>query len=363
MGLELIVGETLDRVLGDVQPPKIDPEEVRRAARAPRRARVTVLAALILVVLAVGTSLLWQEDPPKEAAVDPGTLPTMDFGPGLRGYLDAGTGKIQLGGQTISGVRDLDAGAAVTPHGLVYFSDDQAVRLLAMSGEVRTLAGAPAKPEKFTPSVRFDIATPSIAWATQSAGETTVTVYQFGPGTALVGRFPVPCSGAGCDAVEVVGIDQGLVYAYRPGATMVLNPALGEEATWATVTAEQVLDVRSKVLLTAGGVAAPLAAPLDASFRIAPAAAPGARLTYDGQRQVIDDSATLPSTADGAGPAALPVPPGVGRLQVRLDSDGSVLVEGRDAADNSLLWDCDLTPACAEIARSSVESGPFELID
>ncbi len=358
MRLELIVGETLDRVLGDVQPPRIDPAEVRRAARAPRRARFIVLVALVLVVMAVGTSLLWSEDPPEQRAVDPG-LPAMDFGPGLRGYLQS-TGRIHLGGQTISGVRDLDASASVTPHGLVYFSTEQAVRLLTMSGDVQTLAAAPADPDAFTPSVRFDIYSPRVAWATRSGDEVTVSVYEFGEDPGLVGRYPVPCEGVGCDAVEVVGYDVGMVYVYRPGASMVLNPADGEQARWTTLTSRRMVDVRSKQLLTVGGdPAAPVPPPLDATWIFAPAASEESRLSFDGTRQLDggDGSTTLDPVRPGVWPLELQLPPGAGATDVAFDSDSTVLVSRRES-DGYVLWDCDLNGLCFEIDRMPPAEGP-----
>ena len=68
------------------------------------------------------------------------------------------TGQISLGGQvgTLDDAADLGTSAVTTPYGLVFFADDQAVRLLGADGEVSTLAPAPERPGPFTPSVRYD---------------------------------------------------------------------------------------------------------------------------------------------------------------------------------------------------------------
>ena len=141
----------------------------------------------------------------------------MDFTSGVRGVYDAQTGQVSLGGQTfeLGDVADLGTSAATTPHGLVFFGADQSARFLPSDGRVRTLAAAPARPESFTPTVRYDNVAQSVAWLTHSNGQVLVSVYSLQEPLRLIASYDVPCAGD-CASLRVAGHDQGLVFVIGP---------------------------------------------------------------------------------------------------------------------------------------------------
>ena len=117
-------------------------EAVRR--RGERRRALGVAAASLAVLamvsgaVALGTSLV--EDGGR--AVQPAGLPPLDFDEGARAFYDDGTGEMHLGGAVfdLSVVSGMDTSASSTPFGVLYFGDDQAVRLLTEDGTISTLA-------------------------------------------------------------------------------------------------------------------------------------------------------------------------------------------------------------------------------
>jgi len=280
MTIDLIVRETLERELADLSVPRTDLARIRRAGRARRRARLAGGLAAVLALVGASTALAMSAGEPDQATT--ADVPAMDFGSGLRGLYDAPTGLTHLGGQVfdLGAVRDLGASAASTPYGLVYFGDDQSARLLPSDGRVRTLAGAPARPGEFTPTIRFDPSRGSVAWLTRGNGRVTLSVYVVANRLQLFGSYDVPCSGAGCAALSVTGYDQGLVFVRGENGTRVVDPSAGQAASWTQVTDRQVSDVRNKVILTSGPAAEPLPAPLDdGTWRTVEAAGPEVRIT------------------------------------------------------------------------------------
>jgi hypothetical protein len=332
--------------------PRADLAKVRRAGRDRRRTRL--LRGLVGGLSAVGavSALIFGSGAEPEETADPVAVPAMDFSRGLRGFHDAESGLTHLGGQTfdLGTVQDLGTSASVTPYGLVFFGTNQAVRLLSEDGRVRTIAAAPARPDDFQPSAKYDPGRGLVAWLTKARGEVTLSVYEFGAGPRLIGSYPVPCSAASCSDLSIAGVDQGTVFVRGDGRTRLLDPAAGQQAGWAAVTDGWVADVRNRVILTTRKEPSPLPQWMtDAGWRLAPARGPESLLTLTGSHE-LTSSADLVPLAVGATGISLALPPGEGPLAATVDSDGTVLVV-RSEGDTDVVYDCRLTGACEELAR------------
>lgn len=355
MTIDLLVGETLDRKLADVRVPRADVDDVRRTGRRRRRNRNVGAAAVTFLAaagLTFGVLAATAPEPASDTSLD--AVPAMDFTGGSRALFDPSTGETRLGGQTFdlgADVRDLGTSAVSSDFGLLFFGDDQSVRLLPPDGRVRTLAAAPARADAaFVPSVRYDYSRGSVAWLTRAAGDVTLTVYNLLGSPRQVGSFGVPC-GSTCDGLEVVGHDQGQVFVHGSDGTRVINPADGTAAKWVSVTKGEVVDVRNKVILSIEeGAAAPtFAPPLDATWRMVTTEDPADRLTPDGSWRA-EESTMLQSTQTAGFTLKLAVPEGPGAVRLNLDSDGSMLVS-RSAAGQTVVWDCDYAGSCVEFAQ------------
>lgn len=352
MTIELIIVETLERKLADVPVPQVDVASVRRAGRGRRLARIGGSAAAVVAALGAVTALVLGGGTEPDRATDPVAAPAMDFSPGLRGFYDQQSGLTHLGGQRVDlgAVRDRTTGAAATPYGLVFFGDDQSVRLLPADGRVRTLAASPALPGAITPTVKYDPGRGLAAWLTRSADRVTLSVYEFGEGPRLIGSYPVPCTGDTCAGLQVAGVDQGIVFVRGDDGTRLIDPAAGPDAGWTDVTDLEVADVRNRVVLAAGLDVAPLPPVLaDTGWTMVPGQGPDSLLTLDGAHELAAGT-TLASTSAGGAPLTLAVPPGDGDPTVALDSDGTVLV-AQPTAGIHIYWDCQLAGECVELAR------------
>jgi len=359
--IELIVVETLERKLADVQVPPVDVASVRRVARGRRIGRIGGSAAAVVAALAAVTALVIGGGGAPDTAIDPVAIPTMDFTPGLRGFYDTADRATHLAGQTFQLDSALDPGtsATATPFGLVFFDQDQTVRLLPADGRVRTLAASPVRADgAFAPTVRYDPSRGLIAWLTSSDGRVNLSVYELvGPRLRLIGSYPAPCSGADCDQAVVAGIDQGLVFAHDAGGTSVLDPLAGPAAEWTHVTDGQVTDVKNRVVLAYEDEVTPLPDLLVAQgWRQTPAQGPDSLLTFDGNYE-LSGSTTLASTTGGR-PLTLGIPVGSGPVTFSVDTDGSVLA-ARAEGDQDVFWDCMAAINCVELGRvDSTDSGP-----
>ena len=357
MTIDLIVRETLDGKLADVRVPRTDLEEVRRLGRRRRRTRYAAAAGVaFLAAFATTATLLTDPEPPP--ADIPVTVPAMDFLPGARAAYDPGTGKVFLAGQTIDlgDVLDLGTSAAATPIGLVFFGSDQSVSFLPADGRVRTLSPAPAKAEEFTPTVRYDNVSKSVAWLTKSNGDVTATVFSLPEPRRLIASYQVPCDGD-CDALRLAGHDQGLVFVSGAEGTRVIDPAAGPDATWTEVTDGRVVDVRSRVILSEepAGASTRLPAPLDdGTWRLEPARVEDAMLSADGAWEI--GRTTTWRRIGGGLPFVLTLPPGTGPFEFAPDSDGSVVVKRVEGADDAY-YDCDYFGQCVELVRFAGAAG------
>lgn len=349
MSLRLIVREAFDRKLADVDSPSLDLDAVRRAGRRPRRIRALIGSVVLLLLGILAFRFLTAESQEPPAAVDPGTVPVMNFAGGIRAFYEAG--QMHLGGRQFPAeqVRDLDAAATPTLYGLVFFAPDQAVRILTEAGEVQTLAQPPTAPVAFHQTVGFDYFVPLLAWTTRTVEGVTVTVYRYGEQQGTLGRYPVPCSGEACDAVEVAAVDAGLVYVRGADGSRVIDSSLGGDAAWSRVTDGQITDVRNRVILTHGASSSKVdpTSILSDAWTIAEAASPDSQLTFEGARQT-DGTSTLKPTLANVAPLTMGLPAGGGDTVVRLDSDGSLLI-GRADPDGDRYWDCDLLGTCFEV--------------
>jgi hypothetical protein len=365
MTIDLIVRETLERKLADLQLSPADLSDVRRRSRVLRRRRL--VTAVVGVVVTAGTTAalvtgVGRTSEPPASTVE---VPVMDFASGLRGAYDRGTGETQLGGQTfrLGDVQDLGTSAESTPYGLVFFAADQSVRLLPADGRVRTIAGPPARRDlEFVPTVRYDPSRGSLAWLTRGNGKVTLTVYSLVGGLRQLGSVDVPCSGSQCSSLEMVSHDQGLVFVGDRRGTRVIDPAGGAEATWAEIPSGHVVDVHNRVILMTGAVGADRLPPqlADGTWRTVEAVSDESILTFDGAWQM-EDSATLLSTAVPDGTLEFRVPPGEGEIALGLDSDGTIIVARTDE-EATTFWDCDGAGICAEYARLADTDGSSAFI-
>jgi len=363
--LELMIEETLDRKLADVRVPRVDVPDVRRTGRGRRRARLAANLAAALVIAGTVTAATVGRHSEQRQPTTPVAIPAMDFTPGLRGFFDPQTGRTHLAGQNfeLSDAQDLGTSATATPLGLVFFDPDQSVRLLRPEGRVYTLAASPARPEAFSPTAKHDPYRELIVWLTRGAGRVTLSVYGYaGQQLRLVGSYPVPCSGAVCDSLEVAAVDRGVVFVRDDNGTRTIDPFAGPDADWSTFSEGRVSDARNGVVLSWQDELTPLPpAFVDTGWRQVLAHDRDSLLTFDGAYEVYA-SPTLASTGGGE-PLALGIPPGPGELEVNVDSDGSVLV-ARSDGETDVFWDCMAAVNCVELGRlADVDGDPVFIGD
>lgn len=358
-----MVEETLERKLADVRVPRIDVPDVRRAGRGRRRARVAggLAAALVVAGTVTAVTVGGQGDESQPTARP--AIPAMDFTPGLRGFFDPLTGRTHLAGQNfdLPDAQDLGTSAATTPLGLVFFDPDQSVRLLRPEGRVYTLAASPARPEAFTPTVEQDPYRELIAWLTRGAGRVTLSVYGYaGQQLRLVGSYPVPCSGAVCDSLEVAAVDRGVVFVRDDNGTRTIDPFAGPDADWSPFSDGRVTDARNGVVLSWEDELSPLPPGFaDDGWRQVLAHDRDSQLTFDGAYEAYA-SPMLASTSGGV-PLPIGIPSAPGELEVGMDSDGSVLV-ARSEGDTDVFWDCMAAVNCVELGRLGNGDGDPVLI-
>ncbi len=360
MTIDLIVGETLDGKLADLRVPRTDLEEIRRVGRRRRNRRYGTAAAAVFLA-AFGTTVALLANPEPEPASTPASVPAMDFAAGARGVYDSASGKTSLGGQSfeLGDVMDLGTSAVATPYGLVFFGADQSTRLLPADGRVRTLAPAPARPESFTPTVRYDNQRYSVAWLTRSNGRVSVSVYSLVEPLRLIASYPVPCS-SDCESLRMAGHDQGLVFVSGPEGTHVIDPSTGPDAQWSDVTDGKVVDVRSRVILSEEpeGASTTLPAPLDdGTWRLEPAQYDNSVLSYDGAWEVGQTTTWRFIGDDNRSPFVLTIPPGTGPVEFALDTDSGSVIVSRVQAGDDVYFDCDYFGHCVEFATFAGADG------
>ena len=348
MSLRLTVRETFERHLGSLSAPSVDLDEIRKAGIRPRRMRLLAMALATAAVVACVALVVAVTQRPPAPTPEQTELPVLNFAGGARGFVS--DDEIYLGGEHFDRalVKDLSSAAVPTLYGVVFFSDDQAVRMLSQDGSVSTLAAAPAHPAEFTPSVVFDASRPALAWVTRSAKGVSVSVYGLSGSARLIGSYPVPCSGDACQDVQVVGLDFGHVFLDTPSGSLVLTPADGPRARWRPVADAPVLDVRNRVVLLQGQGRMALRGDsgLDRQWRAAAAATETSRLTFEGARQT-DGTLSLRPTQTRVAPLPLAVPSAEG-TEVTLDSDGSAFI-GQPEGDGVRYWDCDPAGICYQV--------------
>jgi len=350
--LELMVEETLERKLADVAVPRVDVGGVRRTGRGRFWARVGGSAAAMLAGAGAVSALVLGTAGEPDRAAEPAAVAPIYFGDGLRAVYNPNTGLVHLGAQIfpLDDVRDLDTSASVTPFGLVFFGPDQSMRLLPDDGRVRTMVAGPARPDAFTPSVRYDAARGIVAWLTKGNDRVSLSVYEFGARPRLLGSYPVPCSGDECSNLTVAGVDQALVFVRGDNGTRAIDPLVGKAADWTNVTDGEVTDVRNRVISSYEDEPGPLPAGfVEEGWRVVAAQTPDSLLTFDGGLE-LSSTTTLASTAVGGMPVSLDIPPAEGEVFLNLDSDGSILV-ARSEADVDVFWDCQVTGECLELGR------------
>ncbi len=355
-----MIEETLERKLADARVPRIDVPDVRRAGRGLRRASIaaSLTAALVVAGTALAVTVGVQNEDSQPTART--AIPAMDFTPGLRGYFDPQTGRTHLAGQNfvLPDARDPGTSAATTPLGLVFFDADQSVRLLRPEGRVYTLAAPPVRHEAFSPTVKQDPSRELIAWLTRGAGRVPLSVYGYaGQQLRLIGSYPVPCSGAACDSLEIAAVDGGVVFVRDDDGTRTIDPFAGPDPGWSQFSDGRVTDARNGVVLSWEDELTPLpAAFADAGWRKVLAHGRDSQLTFDGAYEAYA-SPTLASTSGGE-PLPIGIPAGPGELEVGVDSDGSVLV-ARSEGDTDVFWDCMAAVNCVELGRlGNVDGDP-----
>jgi hypothetical protein len=359
MTIDLLVGETLERKLADVRVPRVDIDAARDAGRRRRKRRNGVLAGVAFVV-AFGTTAAVLAPSTPEPPAAPTDFPAMDFATGLQAVYDDQSKQLAIGGQvvTLDDAADLGASAVATPYGLVYFTDDQAVRLLRVDGQVSTIAPAPERPESFTPTVRFDNARDSVAWLTRADGKVTLSAFSLVEPLRVIGTHEVPCD-SDCGALRMGGADQGFAFVSGEDGSLVIDPSAGPSAKWSDVTDGRVIDVRNRTILSiepAGGQPVTLGEPFDGLWRLEPAADPPGLLTFDGNWEVARETTPWRPIGDPLRAFDLPLPAGTGPIEVWLDVDDTVLVR-RTVEDDDVFYDCGYVGDCREVARFDGAAG------
>jgi len=347
-----MVVETLERKLADVEVPRFEVTEVRRTGRRRLGARIGGSVVAVLVAISAVSALAFGTGEQPDRAAVPDTLAPIYFGDGLRAVYNPNTRLVHLGTQIfpLGDVRDLETSASVTPFGLVFFGPDQSMRLLPEDGRVRTMLAGPARPDAFSPSVKYDAARGIVAWLTKGNDQVSLSVYEFGARPRLLGSYPVPCSGDECQSLSVAGVDQALVFVRGANGTRAIDPLIGQVAEWTPVIDGGVTDVRNRVILSDEGEVGQLPAGfVEEGWRIVAAQGPESQLTFDGGLE-LSTSTTLAPTAVGGVPVSLGIPPAEGEVFLNLDSDGSILV-ARAEADTDVFWDCQVTGECLELGR------------
>ncbi|MGZ5398627.1 MAG: hypothetical protein ACXWDM_01355 [Nocardioides sp.] len=343
------IADHVDRV--DV--PLLDVQSVRRRGERRRALGTAATSLAVLAVVAGGVALGTSDGDDQGQVVQPTGLPALDFDAGARAFYDDGAGEMHLGGAVfdIGRVSNLDTSATTTPYGVVYFGDEQQVRLLGEDGTVTTLAEAPSDEVGFNPSVKYDAAEPLAAWLTRDSSGVVLTVYRLGADAGLVASTAVPCEGEECEKQRMAGIDSGKVFVRGSADTQVFDVA-DLSAAPVRLTALVVADVRNRVILGEGTCCEDQ--PLGPDWRLAPAEGPESLLTLDGAHEVYWSS-TLRSTG-GRDPIRLDVPV-EGVEFVALDTDGTVLVAVL-GGNGDLFFDCEpATGDCTRIGRTGVRAG------
>ncbi len=364
MTIDLLVGETLERKLADVRVPRVDIGAAREAGRRRRRRRNGVLAGVVFLA-AFGTTaavLAPSEPEPVPASTD---FPALDFSAGLRGVYYEETGEVAVGGQvgTLDDAADLGTSAVTTPYGLIYFTDDQAVRLLGAGGQVSTIAPAPERPDSsFTPTVRYDDARQSVAWLTRSEGQVTLSAYSL-PEPRMVGSFPVPCEES-CGSLRMGGQDHGVAFVVGVNGTIAIDPSFGPGSTWVDITDGRVIDVRNFTILSLeppGAEPVELPEELSEVWRLEPTTVEDGMLSSDASWEMESTDVEWRRLGDEPLPFKLAIPAGTGSIQVKQDTDGTVLVRRTDGGDD-VFYDCDYFGNCAEFARFDGADGRSGII-
>ena len=353
MSFEDTIRRSIEEHVDRVDVPRLDVEAVRCRGERRRTLGAAAASLAVLAVVSGGVALGTSLDDGGGRAVQPTGLPSLDFDAGARAFYDDGAGELHLGGAAfdIGLVGNLDTSATSTPYGVVYFGDDQEVRLLGEDGTVTLLAEGPSDAVGFGPTVKYDAAEPLAAWLTRDGSGVVLTVYRLGEDAGLVGSTTVPCEGEECSRQRMAGIDSGRVFVRGPEDTQVFELA-DLDAAPIRLTAFVVADVRNRVMLGTGLCCGDQ--PLGPDWSVAEAEGVESLLTLDGQHQLAWSS-TLSSTDDGP-PLRLDVPiEGVEFLA--LDTDGTVLVAVL-GNDGDRYFDCEpASGACTPIGRTGVRAG------
>lgn len=359
-----------------------DLDAVRDAARGRvrRRRRVAGLSLAALgIVLGVGVGLGLVSGDQAVPQTGLARLGPFDFRDGVRGYVDPATGTVNLGTQEVPS--DLAPGLAdtglVTPHGVVYITPRQEVRLIEESGRQRVLSPAVGRArDGFVPTSAYDVRQDALVWMTRHRdGAAVVTVHGFDT-DAVLGRAELTDVGelrlAGADGgVAVVNNRIGVVdwdWLVQPWTT---DEDTGDLASFRELASsgEEVVDMRNGTVLMAHARARALEDLRESGFGGARAqswvfldAGESELLTLDGFHRLRGTTKLVPT--GGARPMQLVVSGAPEQAVYALDSDGSVLV-GTRSPDSVSYYDCALGspwPACRALDLLRTTGEPPRLL-